>query len=282
MIEGPGAGGSGRERAGAVLPPSPLLADAADTLRAAGVTEARREALRIWRDFAARPEPDFVAAVERRAGGEPLAYVTGQAGFRHLMLRADRRALIPRPETEQLAGLALRVAPVGCAADIGTGSGCIALSLATEGRYYEVIAIDRSAAALSLARENTAQVGAQVVRLVRGDLTEPLAAGSLDVLVANPPYLTDAEWRGLDPSVARWEPSDALASGPDGLRDTRRLLADGRRVVRPGGWIALELDCRRAGRVAELATALGWSGAQVTKDLFGRERYLLARRSDEP
>jgi len=120
------------------------------------------------------------------------------------------------------------------------------------------------------------------VSLVRGDLTEALAPASLDALVANPPYLTDAEWRELDTSVAQWEPSEALASGPDGLRETRRLLADGRRVLRPGGWLALELDCRRAGRVAQLAAALGWNGVQVIRDLFGRERYLLARRSDKP
>ncbi|MGH7516991.1 MAG: peptide chain release factor N(5)-glutamine methyltransferase [Gemmatimonadales bacterium] len=269
------------ERAGE-LSPAPILAHATAKLRVAGVPEPRREALRIWRDLAARPEPEFAAAVERRASGEPLAYVTGQAGFRHLLLRADRRALIPRPETEQLAELVLRVAPAGRVADVGTGTGCIALSLATEGRYHEVVAIDRSARALSLARENRAHAGARGVSLVRGDLTEALAPASLDALVANPPYLTDAEWRGLDTSVAQWEPSEALASGPDGLRETRRLLADGRRVLRPGGWLALELDCRRAGRVARLAAALGWNGVQVIRDLFGRERYLLARRSDQP
>ncbi|MGH7629780.1 MAG: peptide chain release factor N(5)-glutamine methyltransferase [Gemmatimonadales bacterium] len=282
MTEPAGTGGSGPARAGTVLPGPLCLAEAAAALRSSGIPEPRREALRIWRDLADRPESDFVAAVERRADGEPLAYVTGQAGFRHLVLRADRRALIPRPETEQLAELALRVAPEGRAADIGTGTGCIALSLATEGRYHEVIAVDRSAAALSVARDNRARVGARRVHLVRGDLTAPLARGSLDLLVANPPYLTDGEWRRLDASVAKWEPSEALASGPDGLRDTRRLLEDGRRVVRPGGWLALELDCRRAAQVAELATALGWSGVQVTMDLFGRERFLLARRSDEP
>ncbi len=262
--------------------PAPILAHATAKLRAAGVQEPRREALRIWRELAARPEPEFVAAVERRAGGEPLAYVTGHAGFRHLLLRADRRALIPRPETEQLAELVLRIAPAGRVADVGTGTGCIALSLVTEGRYDEVVAIDRSPGALALARENRADVGVRGVHLVRGDLTEPLATASLDALVANPPYLTDAEWRELDTSVAQWEPLEALASGPDGLRDTRRLLADGRRVLRPGGWLALELDCRRAGWVAQLATGLGWNGVRVIRDPFGRERYLLARRSDEP
>jgi release factor glutamine methyltransferase len=262
-------------------PPGPIAA-AAERLRAAGVPEPRREALRIWRDLSSRPEAEFMAAAERRAGGEPLAYVTGQAGFRHLELRADQRALIPRPETEQLVELVLRVAPTGRVADVGTGTGCIALSLATEGRYSQVVAIDRSAAALSLAEANRNLIGAATVRLLHGDLTEPLAPACLDALVSNPPYLTDTEWRELDGSVATWEPAEALVSGSDGLRDTGRLLDDGRRVLRRGGWMALELDCRRAAEVAELATRLGWREVQVIRDHFGRERFLLARRSDQP
>jgi release factor glutamine methyltransferase len=263
-----------------LLPPAPLVTEAAATLGVSGIAEPRREAIRIWRDLDGPPGSDFSAAVARRASGEPLAYVTGQAGFRHLLLQTDRRALIPRPETEQLVELFLGVAPSGRVADIGTGTGCIALSLATEGRYREVVAIDRSREALSLAEENRVRTGADQVRLVRGDLTEPLGAESLDALVSNPPYLTDTEWRELDSSVCLWEPSEALASGPDGLRDTTRLLVDGRRVLRPGGWLAMELDCRRAEQVARLAVAFGWTGVQVTKDLFGRERYLLARRSE--
>ncbi len=274
------AGGEAAGRAGGVLPPGLLLTNAAATLEVAGVPEPRREALRIWRDLAGSPEPEFLAAVHRRAGGEPLAYVTGQAGFRQLLLRSDRRALIPRPESEQLVDLVLGLVPSGRVADVGTGTGCIALSLAVEGRYDRIVALDRSAAALSLAAENRALVGAKSVALARGDLVEPLGRESLDALVANPPYLTDGEWRELDVSVAAWEPSEALVSGPDGLRDIRRLLADGRRVLAPGGLIGLELDCRRAKATAALAVALGWSAVQVTRDLFGRERFLLARRSD--
>lgn len=264
-----------------LLPPAQLLADAAATLRASGLPEPRHEAVRIWYGLGPGADADFLAAVARRAGGEPLAYVTGQAGFRHLLLRTDRRALIPRPETEHLVELVLRAVPEGRVADVGTGTGCIALSLAIEGRYHQVIAIDRSSAALSLARENRARVGASGVLLLQGDLTEPLAAASLDALVANPPYLTDAEWEGLDASVARWEPTEALAAGADGLAPMRRLLDDGRRVLRSGGLLALEVDCRRAVRVARLATGLGWHDVHVTMDLFGRERFLLARRSDE-
>src|SRR5687767_6971170 len=107
----PGPRGRGQECARMVLPPPVPLATAAERLATAGVAAPRREALRIWRELNTRPESDFQAAVERRAGGEPLAYVTGQAGFRHLLLRADRRALIPRPETEQLVELVLQAAP---------------------------------------------------------------------------------------------------------------------------------------------------------------------------
>jgi release factor glutamine methyltransferase len=256
------------------------IAAAGAVLAAGGIEDPRREAVRLWRELGGQPDADFAKAVARRAGGEPRAYVTRQAGFRHLLLGADARALIPRPETEQLVELLLAIAPDGRVADVGTGSGCIALSLATEGHYRDVIAIECSAAALSLAEENRVRVGARAVRLIHGDLTESLASGSLDALISNPPYLTDAEWRAADISVRAWEPPEALASGADGLVHTERILADGRRVLRLGGWLALELDCRRAATVARRAIELGWDGVQVTKDLFGRERFLLARRSE--
>lgn len=272
-----------------------LLAEGGAALAAAGVPDAAREALRIWaglfdenpgaaylrrdRPVSAADAARFEAAVARRAAGEPLAYVTGRIGFRHLTLRTDARALIPRPETEGLVERVLALAPTGRVADIGTGSGCIALSLAAEGRYEVVVAVDRSADALRLARENAALAGARIA-LVRGDLAAPLATGAYDAIVSNPPYLTEAEYAGLDPAVRAWEPRLALPSGADGLEATGRLLDEGRRVLRPGGWIALEVDCARAGLAAERATALGWAEVTVQADLFGRERYLLARRSE--
>ena len=163
-------------------------------------------------------------------------------------------------------------------ADVGTGSGCLALSLATEGDFDEVVAVDLSPAAIALAEENRREVGA-AVHLVLGDLCAPLGDASLDALVSNPPYLTTAEYAALDASVRQWEPGTALESGADGMAATGRLLAEGRRVVRPGGWIALEVDCTRATVAAARARELGWSEVVVETDLFGRERYLLARRS---
>jgi release factor glutamine methyltransferase len=274
-----------------------LLADGALALAAAGLSAPRREALRLWAELSERgpasvlvpPEAAvsreradaFAEAIRRRAAGEPLAHVTGRAGFRHLTLRSDRRALIPRPETEGLVDLVLARVPGGRVADVGTGSGCLALSLATEGRYQQVIGIDLSPEALALASENRALTGAQVA-LVRGNLCQALGPASLDALVSNPPYLTAAEYAALDGSVRDWEPALALAGGPDGLDAVLGLLDAGRAAVRAGGWLALEIDCARAAHCAWHAGAFGWTDVAIHADLFGRERYLLARRSDAP
>lgn len=271
-----------------------LLRDAASRLRRAGIAEAGREARLLWAsasgsDFSEYQAPDtgvapddamrFGALLERRLAGEPLAHITALAGFRRLLLSSDRRALIPRPETEGLVDLLLARIRQGRVADLGTGSGCIALSLADEGQFAQVIGIDRSREALALAAENRSRTRLSV-SLVRGDWLEPLGGQRMDAVVSNPPYLTETEYHALDPAVRDHEPEAALASGPDGLADTRRLLLDGRSVLKPGGWLALELDCRRAVQAAELARSVGWTSVTLHDDLFGRERYLLAQRSD--
>lgn len=274
------------------------MAGAAEALRRAGVEAPRREALALLAaarggsaaDAAlaaaddAELAPDAAARLEafvaRRAAGEPAAYVTGRAGFRHLELRCDRRALIPRPETEQLVELALARAVSGTAADIGTGTGCIALSLRHEGAFGRVLAVDLSADALALAAENARATGL-AIDLVRADLTAALGDATLDLLVSNPPYLTESEWAGLDPAVRAWEPRLALPSGADGLAAIGRLARDGGRVVRAGGWLALEVDSQRAHAAAALVAGAGWRDVAVMRDLFDRERFVLARRSDE-
>jgi release factor glutamine methyltransferase len=272
-----------------------LIDDGAEHLRRSGVGESRRQAIRIWTElghrypaevFLEREQPvvtaeavRFQEAISRRVRGEPLPHVTGCSGFRRLSLLSDARALIPRPETEGLVELLLQRVRTGRVADIGTGTGCIALSLALEGAYDEVTAIDRSADALALARLNQELVAARV-SLVQADLCAPLGNGTLDALISNPPYLTVAEYSSLESSVRDWEPAMALVSGEDGMAATTRLLDEGRDVVRPGGWLALEVDCSRAKAAARQASALGWSDVSVHVDLFGRERYLLAQRSD--
>jgi release factor glutamine methyltransferase len=265
-----------------------------DRLRAAGVEGPDREARWIWENIAGESGLDrltggrgpvagaqaamFDAAIDRRRRGEPLAHVLGEAPFRHLVVRSDRRALIPRPETEGLVDLVLERQRTGVVVDVGTGTGCIALSLAQEGEYRLVLAVERCPRALALARENITSLGLSV-KLMQGDCCRGLGDSAVDVLVSNPPYLTSAEYAALPFSVKGWEPEPALESGPDGMSASRRLVSDGLRVVRPGGWMMLELDSSRAGQVAEEAVRAGWSDVSVKDDLFGRARYLVARRS---
>ncbi len=287
------------------------LDEAVDRLERAGLANPRREATSLWAAVAGgavkpgdvwlrrerEPEPEvtrrFWEVVERRSSGIPFAYAVGRVGFRTLELQIDRRALIPRPETEGLVELVLdwtrRVRRVtgnvrrggsggGVVADIGTGCGCIALSLAVEGDFERVIAVECSRAAAVLARENVALLRPPVPVDVReGDLLAPLAGERLRAVVSNPPYLTEAEYAGLDPAVRLFEPREALVGGADGLGATRALLARGRALLEPGGVIAVEIDERRADATRALAREHGWSGAAVHEDLFGRPRFLLAR-----
>jgi len=284
------------------------LEEAVAPLERAGVPDPRREATTLWAAVAGdgtrrgdvwlrrdrEPSPEvarrFREAVERRARGVPFAYAVGSVGFRTLELQIDSRALIPRPETEGLVELVLDWARGagereegrgrgGVAADIGTGCGCIALSLAVEGEFDRVIAVERSAAAAALARENVERVRPPVpVEVREGDLLAPLGGGArLRAIVSNPPYLTDAEYASLDPGVRLFEPREALVGGGDGLAVTRALLAGARGLLEPGrGLIALEIDERRAAETAALARAHGWSQVVVREDLFGRPRFLLA------
>lgn len=272
-----------------------VIEEAALRLKAAGIAEPRREARRLWADLQGHSRAEvlplqddpvdqplrarYEAAVLRIAAGEPIQYVTGVAGFRRLTLASDRRALIPRPETEGLVELVLARVSHGRIADIGTGSGCIALSLADEGEFDLVVGVDRSPEALALARENRDQLGLSV-EFVEGDLCEPLRGELWDALVSNPPYLTSGEYQGLDRSVRDWEPEGALSDGADGLAMTRRLVLQARDVVRAGGLLGLEVDSSRAAAVAGLASEAGWVDVSVYEDLFGRARYVLARRSE--
>jgi len=279
------------------------LDEAVTRLARAEIRDPRREAMALWAavagggmkpgavwlDRAREPAPDvacrFEQALERRVDGAPFAYAVGRTAFRSLELKLDARALIPRPETEGLVDLVLRetgMRDVGCGmrgvvADVGTGCGCIALSLAVEGHFERVIAVERSPEAADLARENVALVRPPVpVEVREGDLLAPLAGERCRAIVSNPPYLTDAEYLHLDRSVTRFEPRDALVSGPDGLAATRALLAGAPGVLEPGGLLALEVDERRAERVVRLARELAWSRVNVYDDLFGRRRYVLA------
>jgi release factor glutamine methyltransferase len=286
------------------------LAEAVGRLGNAGLENPRREATTLWAAVAGaglkpgdvwlrrEQEPPgevaerFREAVAQRVRGVPFAYAVGRVGFRRLELKLDRRALIPRPETEGLVDLVLHAGRSGhggtergswgTAADIGTGCGCVALSLALEGEFARVIAVERSAAAAELARENVALVRpSRPVEVREGDLLAPLAGERCRAIVSNPPYLTETEYLALDPAVRDFEPRAALASGPDGLDATRALIGGAAALLVPGGVLALEVDERRAGRAAALARAHGWIRVAIHEDLFGRPRFLLAFAKEE-
>jgi len=168
----------------------------------------------------------------------------------------------------------------GTAADVGTGSGAIAFSLAVEGRFHRVIATDLSADALAVAESNCQRVQPGTpVELRRGSLVEPLGDGECTVMVSNPPYLTTEEWRHAAREVRDYEPALALDGGLDGLAAFRVLLGAAARCLSPGGLLALELDFRRAPEVRDMALAAGWGEIRVLRDVFDRDRYLLAKNS---
>jgi len=219
---------------------------------------------------------DAVAQLER---GVPLPYAVGRVGFRTLDLAIDRRALIPRPETEGLVELVLARCSTGRVADIGTGCGCIALALAVEGQFERIVAVERSADAAALARENVKRVAAATpVEIREGNLLAPLVdkGERYRVIVSNPPYLSAADYADLDRSVADFEPRQALVSGADGLEATRAILAGAAALLEPGGLLALEIDERRADAIRALAREYGWE-VETRDDLFGRARYALAK-----
>ena len=226
-------------------------------------------------------------AATRRAKGAPMQYAAGQAAFRHLTLDVDERVLIPRPETERLVDLVLerlRGVPGGILVDVGTGSGAIALALASEGRADQVIGTDISLDALAVARANVvrcAQVLRTPVELRAGSLLGAVPERPLRAVVSNPPYISWDERDALPASVRDWEPAVALYSDGDGMDTTVRLVRDAGAALERGGLLALEVDVRRASLIAELvATDGAYDQVQVVLDLTGRERFVVARRRE--
>jgi len=215
--------------------------------------------------------------VGRRRAREPLAYVLGEWGFRRLVLSVDARALVPRPETEVVVErclVHLRGLEAPCALDVGTGSGAIALAIADEHPAARVVAVDRSAAALALARENLGRSGlAARVELRRGDLLDGVR-GPFDLVVSNPPYVPASEYDSLQPEIRLYEPYEAVV----GDRVWERVARSARGVLAPGGHLVLECGDGQAAGVAEGLAALGYEGVLCTPDLAGRDRVVEAHR----
>ena len=283
-----------------------LLDEATERLAESGLDSADSEARRLvvaaagcddtaWHRELDRPATrrgvaSFDSMLARRIAGEPLQYVLGSWGFRALDLFVDPRVLIPRPETEIVAGCALDElrrraealsAPMLLAADLGCGSGAIGLSLAAERVDVEVICTDVSADALAVASANLAGLGrpAQRVRLAEGSWYEALPVelrGRFDVLVSNPPYI--AAGGPLPPEITDHEPPVALYSGPTGTEATQTILAGAADWLAPGGAVVLEMADGTAGHVEDLARAEGLAEVAVHHDLAGQERVLVARR----
>jgi release factor glutamine methyltransferase len=225
-------------------------------------------------------------AVIRRAQGAPVQYATGRAAFRHLTLQVDERVLIPRPETEVLVDLALERCAGGTVVDVGTGSGCIALALASEGQFDRVIATDVSADALAVARANGERVAASLrtaVEFREGSLLAPLGGERVRMVVSNPPYIAATEAPELPALVRDWEPSIALYSAEDGMAHITALGREAAMLLEPEGWLLLEVDSRRAEAAAETVRSGGWyQEVAVHRDLTGRERFVVARRGAAP
>ncbi|MEJ7799878.1 MAG: peptide chain release factor N(5)-glutamine methyltransferase [Ilumatobacter sp.] len=226
------------------------------------------------------------AMLVRYRAGEPLQYVLGRWGFRHLDLAIDRRVLIPRPETEWVAGVAIELAAAvtgaRAVADLGTGSGAIGLSLAHELPVADttVWITDVSHDAIAVARANLAGIGraARNVRIGIGSWFEALPPGErFDVIVSNPPYVaTDSP--DLASSVEEWEPLIALLSGADGLDAIKRLVAGAPDHLAPGGWLVLEIGADQGNAVAELLDDAGYVDVEIRPDQAGHDRVAIARR----
>jgi release factor glutamine methyltransferase len=212
--------------------------------------------------------------VKRRVAGEPIQYITGEAEFHGLKFTVDCRVLIPRPETELLVEAVAKREPKSVI-DIGTGSGCIAITLAKKLPACDVTAADTSADALAVAQANATRHEAGKIRLIQADLLP--GDVRVEAIVSNPPYIALGDLAGLPREVREFEPHGALIAGADGLEIYRRLAPLCRQALLPGGFVALEVGAGQAPAVAELLTAAGLAVEEVIKDLQGHERVVVAR-----
>ncbi|MFM9000099.1 MAG: peptide chain release factor N(5)-glutamine methyltransferase [Opitutia bacterium] len=236
--------------------------------------------LQFERPLTAEEEARLRGLIVRRGNREPLQHVVGRAEFRGLTLRCDARALVPRPETEELVDLALALFPADRevrALDLGTGTGAIALALAAERPAWRVSAVDRSPEALALARENAAACGlAGRVELAASDWFSEVR-DAYDLVVSNPPYLTEAELATAEPEVREHDPRSALVAAEDGIADLRRILTEAPKFLRPGGWVLLETGTDHHPALTELSARLGYAESGGLPDLSGRPRFWKAR-----
>ena len=235
-----------------------------------------------YRPLAPEQAATLDAYVERRSRREPVSHILGRKGFWKIMLQVTPDVLTPRPETEVIVDHALRAFAEHerfTLADLGVGSGAIALAILAERPGARALGIDVSEEALAVARDNAAHLGLEGrIALLRGDWTSGLEGDAFDLVVANPPYIRSAEIAGLDPEVREHEPRLALDGGEDGLRDYRVLAPEVLRVLKPGGLLLVEIGHDQGEAVSALFHAAGAQAVGVLKDLANRDRVVTGRK----
>ena len=233
--------------------------------------------LHTWSDklLSDQQQAQWLALIQQRQQGRPVAYLTGQRGFWTLDLKVTTDTLIPRPDTELLVSLALeQLKPAMCVADLVTGSGAIALSLAAEQPTAQIMAMDFSMAALLVAKENAINHQLSNVSFWRGSWLAAVAEQSLDMVVSNPPYIEASDVH-LSQGDVRFEPLSALASGIDGLDDIRLIVIQAQRCLKPGGWLMVEHGYDQALQVRQLFSDAGFSHVSSRQDFGGNDRVTI-------
>ncbi|HEV7890741.1 MAG TPA: peptide chain release factor N(5)-glutamine methyltransferase [Pyrinomonadaceae bacterium] len=285
-----------------VLTVADALREASEALRASGLAEPRREAVSLLSHALSRDRAflvthsdesltaeqlrSYLSTVERRAAGEPLQYITGAQEFYGLDFEVNENVLIPRPETELLVETALEIlkgtdSPLVC--DVGTGSGCIAVSLLHARRDARALALDVSSAALEVAARNAARNGvADRIDLLVSDCFDALASNGredarFDLVASNPPYIAEADLEGLQTEVRDHEPRVALTPGGDDLSVIRRLVSESPRHIKPGGHLLMEIGFNQHERVAALIDPRVWTLLDIRLDLQGIPRTVVLR-----
>jgi len=227
---------------------------------------------------------DFKALLKRRAGGEPAAYILGRKSFWTLELKVGPGVLIPRPDTETLVEAALELLPkesVNQVLEPGVGSGAVALSLAVERPELKIMATDVSAEAIECARENAARLGMEDrLDLLQGDLFQPVLGRRFDMILMNPPYVSDDEYDNLAGEVRRFEPVRALKAGPEGLDVIRPLVRLAPGHLLPGGWLLFEIGAGQGPQATALLETGPFEDIAIKNDLAGRNRVALAKLSE--
>ncbi|TXH87322.1 MAG: peptide chain release factor N(5)-glutamine methyltransferase [Pseudomonas sp.] len=263
----------------ATLPDSPTARLDAELLLAAALGKPRSY-LRTWpeREPGAEQQATFVAMLERRRAGEPVAYILGRQGFWSLDLEVAAHTLIPRPDTELLVETALQLAPATPqrVLDLGAGSGAIALALASERGGWRVVGVDRIAEAVALAERNRQRLQLVNAEFRQSHWFDALAGERFGLIVSNPPYIA-ADDHHLAEGDVRFEPASALVAGADGLDDIRKIIARAPQHLEGGGWLLLEHGYDQAEAVRGLLAAAGFDAVASRRDLGGHERISLGQ-----